>query len=182
MKAVSEQMVTEASGQGGQGKSSATAGRGRRPEGSLGIRIYKPSQGFYTRVGTAIGAGILSLGGAMYLFDELAGTLDQGWKYTNPILYGSAVGFLVLMGLVIYWIVGLNAKANDFFIATEGEMKKVSWTSTQDVIRSTKVVIVTVIVMSIFLFAADLLFMMFFSQIGVLKGAPSLFKIFGIGS
>ena len=49
------------------------------------------------------------------------------------------------MCVLTYWVVGVNRKANDFFIATEGEMKKVNWSTRAEVIRSTKVVIVTVV-------------------------------------
>ena len=95
--------------------------------------------------------------------------------------YGVAVGFMLAMGVLLYWVVGLNRKANDFFIATEGEMKKVNWSSRQEVVRSTKVVIVTVVLMGVFLFVVDLLFMEFFSSIEVLKTPSMLRKLFGHG-
>jgi preprotein translocase SecE subunit len=60
-------------------------------------------------------------------------------------------------------------------------MKKVSWSTRKEVIRSTKVVIFSVIVLGIFLFLADIMFMLFFSSINVLKG-PTLERLFGSGS
>jgi preprotein translocase subunit SecE len=77
--------------------------------------------------------------------------------------------------------VGLNRKANDFFIATEGEMKKVNWSSRQEIVRSTKVVVVTVILFGAFLFLADVLFMEFFSAIKVLQTPSMLRRLFGQG-
>jgi len=149
-----------------------------RPAGG-GLRIYKPGPGYYPRGGTAVGSGILIIWGAFFLLDEFRGSLDPNASYYYPIQYGVAVGFILAMGALLYWVVGLNRKANDFFIATEGEMKKVSWSTRQEVVRSTKVVIVTVVLMAIFLFAADLLFMEFFSAIKVLKTPSMLQRLFG---
>ena len=61
------------------------------------------------------------------------------------------------------------------------EMKKVSWSTRKELIRSTKVVIFSVIVLGVFLFMADVMFMLFFSTIKVLQG-PGLERLFGSGS
>lgn len=151
------------------------------PPSGFGLRFYKPGQGFYTRAGTAIGAGVLIVAGAIFLFDELGGWLVQRNPYRLPIQYGVTTGFMLLMGVIIYWLVGRNRKVNDFFIATEGEMKKVSWSTRKELIRSTKVVIFSVIVLGVFLFLADIMFILFFSTIKVLKG-PGLERLFGSGS
>lgn len=145
-----------------------------------GLKIYKSGQGYYTRVGTAIGAGILIIWGALFIIDELNGLLDPKKTYYNPLMYGAAVAFILGMGGLLYWVVGLSRKTNDFFIATEGEMKKVSWSGRKEVVRSTKVVIVTVVLMGAFLFLADMLFMEFFSFIKVLKTPSMLDRLFGI--
>lgn len=152
-----------------------------RPTGG-GLRIYKSGQGYYTRMGTAIGAGVLIAWGAYFLLDELSASLDPNAGYYYPVQYGVAVAFILALGALLYWVVGLNRRANDFFIATEGEMKKVNWSSRQEVIRSTKVVIVSVVLMAILLFVADVLFMEFFSFIKVLKTPSLLDKLFGGGS
>jgi preprotein translocase SecE subunit len=152
-----------------------------RPAGG-GLRIYKAGQGYYTRLGTAIGGGVLILWGAFFLLDELSTFLDPNASYYYPVQYGVAVGFILGMGALLYWIVGLNRKANDFFIATEGEMKKVNWSTRQEVVRSTKVVVVTVVLLGVFLFLADILFMEFFSFIKVLKTPSMLDRLFGHGS
>lgn len=144
-----------------------------------GLRLYKPGQGYYTRLGTAIGAGILIVWGAFFLLDELGALLDPNASYYLPVQYGVAVGFILVLGVVLYWVVGLSRRTNDFFIATEGEMKKVNWSTRQEVVRSTKVVIVTVVLMAAFLFLADVLFMEFFSLIRVLKTPSLLQRLFG---
>ena len=161
------------------GQQAKTIRKTREAAGRGGLRLYKPGQGYYTRVGTAVGAGALILWGGKFLFDEMSGMLGSV-SYALPLQYGVTAGFILVMGVVLYWVVGLSRKANDFFIATEGEMKKVNWSTKQEIIRSTKVVVLVTIVMSVFLFAADLLFMMIFSGLGVLRAGPTLFEVFGI--
>lgn len=142
--------------------------------GGGGLRIYKPGQGYYTRVGTAVGAGLMVIWCVLFINDQFINYLDPKQIYAAYLRFGVDVAVLGILGGLVYWIVGLHRGANDFFIATEGEMKKVSWSSWPDVVRSTQVVIVSVILLGIFLFVADLLFMKFFGAIGVLQGVPSI--------
>jgi preprotein translocase SecE subunit len=165
----------------GAGKPARPSRGGARIAGG-GLRIYKPGQGYYTRVGTAIGTGVLILAGSVFLFTELGASISPKATYALPVKYGVAVGFILAMGAVLYWIVGVSRKSNDFFIATEGEMKKVGWSSRKDVVRSTKVVIVSVILLGAFLFVVDLFFIVLFSSIGVLEGYSGLEGLLGIGS
>lgn len=164
----------------GQGASADRQAKAPRQAG--GLRLYKPSQGYHTRLGTAIGGGLLAVAGAVFVFNELSRDIDPGARYALPVMYGSAVAFMLVMGALLYWIVGLNRKANEFFIATEGEMKKVNWSTRQEIVKSTKVVIFCVVVLSVFLFAADLLFMVLFSAIGVLQGGAVFARLFNFGS
>jgi len=150
--------------------------------GGGGLRIYKPGQGFYTRVGTAIGVGILAVAGAYYLSGELDYVIDPASSHALPVKYSIVVAFLLVMGVVTYWVAGANRTTNDFFIATEGEMKKVSWSTWPEVVRSTKVVILAVLMLGIFLFVVDLAFMAFFSWINVLEGWSAFERLFGAGS
>lgn len=156
--------------------------QGKTTLGGGGLRVYKPGQGYYTRVGTAVGGGLLVIAGGLFLFSEFGAYVDPKAGYALPLQYGVSVAFILILSVALYWAVGLNRRTNDFFIATEGEMKKVSWSSRRDIIRSTKVVIIAVLILGAFIFAADLLFMMFFSTIGVLKGAPGIEKMLGLGS
>ena len=131
--------------------------------------LYKPSQGYYTRVWTGAVSGLLTCWGAQWLYTKLE-------VFDSRILQVSAAVIVILgFGLLGYWALGLNRKVCDFLIATEGEMKKVNWTSRKDIIGSTKVVVFVVVAMSILLFVIDLFFMAFFSGIGVLKG-PGFFE------
>jgi preprotein translocase subunit SecE len=54
-------------------------------------------------------------------------------------------------------------------IATEAEMNKVSWTSKDDLIRATTVVLTTVVIMAVFLFLVDTLWTYLLQWLGVLS-------------
>jgi len=73
---------------------------------------------------------------------------------------------VAVLGLITFWLVN-RPKSADFLISTEGEMKKVSWSSKKEIIGSTKVVIVTTLLMAGLLFAVDILFANIFQWIGV---------------
>ncbi len=134
--------------------------------------IYKLGQGYHTRVWSAIGYGALVLWFAYFLFDKLS-VIDAG-NSTLLIQVGAVVAVIIGFGLLGYWLLGLNRRVGDFLIATEGEMKKVSWSSRKEIIGSTKVVIFVRVFMAVLLFVVDLFFIMFFNAIGVLKGTSML--------
>lgn len=135
--------------------------------------VYKGGQGAYTRKGTALGAGVLVLAGANFLYDQLSVFRDDR-AWTLWLQAGIPLLLLVVLGLLTFWIVGVNRKVCDFMIATEGEMKKVHWSSRREIIGSTKVVIMFTILLATLLFMVDQVFLSFFSWIGVLRGAPSV--------
>jgi preprotein translocase SecE subunit len=62
-------------------------------------------------------------------------------------------------------------------IATEGEMKKVNWSTRREIIGSTKVVIVFTLLLTLVLFVVDMIFITFFGWIGVLREAPSVWEM-----
>lgn len=132
------------------------------------FEIYKPGQGYYTRICTAIGAGILILGAGNFIFNEMA-IYQTDAQWTLWLRVGVPTVVVVGLGLLLYWLVGVKRGACDFLIATEGEMKKVSWSSRNELIGSTKVVIATTLFLAILLFVVDSLFKMFFMFIGVLE-------------
>ncbi len=127
-----------------------------------GPRIYKRSQGKYTRVITALAVLIMVAWGSYSLAEKLSG------YGVNPYLrFGIPLGVLVFFGLLMFWLVNKPRMA-DFLIATESEMKKVSWSSKKEVIGSTKVVIVTTFIMAALLFLVDFVFAKIFKLIGVM--------------
>jgi preprotein translocase subunit SecE len=166
--------------------SDLTPGAGKRSDesrlGGGGLRVYKAGQGYYTRVGTAVGAGVLVIWGMVFMYSEFQQYMNPKSPYFLPVAWSMCLAFLAVMGGLVYWAVGLSRNVSDFFIATEGEMKKVSWSTWPEVIRSTKVVVVTVVVMAVFLFVVDIGFMMLFRALKVLEAAPTLQQLFGMKS
>lgn len=129
--------------------------------------IYKPGQGHRTRVWSAVSFGALACWFAYFVYAKLV--VIQTGQATKLIRVGVLVGIILVFGLLGYWLLALNRKVCDFLIATEGEMKKVNWTTRKDIIGSTKVVIFVMIGLTVILFGADLFFTQFFRWIGVLR-------------
>ena len=82
-----------------------------------------------------------------------------------------AVVVIAVFGLIGYWLVGRKASVVDFMIATEGEMKKVNWSSRREILGSTWVVIALTAFIALFCFAFDRVFQQIFTWIDVLEQA-----------
>lgn len=148
-------------------------GAGGPPSGVPGgrggfFKQYKQDQGKTTRVGTFVGAGAVIAWGAKFVYDRLA--IYQGdelWQLL--VTTGIPILVLVILGALAWWIIFAHRGSGDFMIATEGEMKKVSWSSRREVLGSTKVVIAFTVLLAILLFVVDLVFQFGFRELGVLK-------------
>ncbi len=123
------------------------------------MQIYRKSQGRWTRLGTIGGVGVLIVVGAWYTWSEL----PSGLRLFRAIIP------LVLMLACLYVLLRVvnSKRPADFMIATEGEMKKVSWSSKKEIIGSTKVVITTLLLMGLFLFLVDLSLKVLMQALGV---------------
>jgi len=129
---------------------------------------YKTEQGKNTRTGTMAAAFVLIAWGTYFLYDQLRIYEGDAW-WQLLITVGIPLSFGIVAFAVSWWACFTNRTAGDFMIATEGEMKKVSWSSRREVIGSTKVVIAFTLLMAVFIFGVDLIFQAFFQWIGVLK-------------
>lgn len=89
----------------------------------------------------------------------------------EPILIQlAALGAVMLLGgALVYYFVAASRGTAEFLIATDGEMKKVNWTSRKQIIGSTWVVVFACFLISAFLFGVDFLFSQFFQLIDVLE-------------
>ena len=118
--------------------------------------IYKRGQGKYTRLCSAFGIAIIAGLGCLQLYKKLqAGDLGLWIETMVP------AGLLVVLALLIFWLANKPSIA-DFMIAAEGEMKKVSWSSRQEIAVSTFIVFVVVIIMAVLLGTTDISFRTFF--------------------
>ena len=88
-------------------------------------------------------------------------------EYTPVWRLGLPAGLALVLGWVIFRIIHFTPFA-EFLIATEAEMNKVSWTSKDDLYRATTVVLATVVLMALFLFVVDWLWLFILRMIGVL--------------
>ncbi|MHC4727218.1 MAG: preprotein translocase subunit SecE [Planctomycetota bacterium] len=119
--------------------------------------IYKRGQGKYTRLCSAFAIAIISGLGCLQLYKRLQAT-DLGLWIETMV----PAGLFVVFALLISWLMNKSSVA-DFLIAAEGEMKKVSWSSRQEIAVSTFIVIIVVFIMAVLLGATDLIFNTFFT-------------------
>jgi preprotein translocase SecE subunit len=130
--------------------------------------IYKPGQGYWTRICTAGGAVVVLALMAQFIFTSIITRANNA----NTSIVGGVVAAVAVAAAVIMWHYFNKPTVVDFFIATESEMKKVNWTSRKDLIGSTKVVIVFMFLTAGLLFLIDVFFGYFFWLIKVLKQGP----------
>lgn len=126
------------------------------------FNIYKRGQGKYTRLCSAFAVAIIAGLGCLQLYNQLEAT-SWGWSNRATMWIATLVpaGLFVVLALLIFWLVNKQRVA-DFMIASEGEMKKVSWSSKQEIAVSTFIVIVVVVIMALILGTADVSFQTFF--------------------
>ena len=161
--------------------------RAEKGEGQGFFTIYKKGQGYWTRVCSYGAAALIILLTANFIWTQLP---PQILGYLTPdnatgpqtALAASRANHITI-GVCIAWIVGasalvwhlMNKPTNvDFLIATDSEMKKVNWTSRQELIGSTKVVIVFMLMIAVLLFTLDMYFTHLFYKLSVLKGDSPL--------
>ena len=142
---------------------------GARSPGGGPLKPHKPEQGKWTRRGTFISVGALVAWGGVFVNQRLSGYQDIEAWWSVLITPGIPVALVVVLGTLAYWVSFVNRKSSDFMIATEGEMKKVNWSTKREVIGSTKVVITMTLLLAILLFTVDLAFQRLFVAIKVLK-------------
>jgi preprotein translocase SecE subunit len=141
--------------------------------------IYKKGQGYWTRMGTAIGAGLLGLLLVGQIYSRVPAFMRGDAHRASKIAMIAAVVFGALYAFLAWRL--MNKPTNvDFLIATDSEMKKVNWTSRRELIGSTKVVIGFMFAIAIFLFLLDLFFNTVFYYLHILHD-PWWKTIFGTG-
>ncbi len=123
--------------------------------------LYKPLQGKQARLWTGVALGVVVVAG-IWRLSEMLDSYAPPTRYGIPALIGVVLGWLIFRVLQY-------SPFGEFLIATEAEMNKVSWTSRDDLIRATKVVLVTLLIVALYLFAVDWLWSVLLQAIGVLR-------------
>jgi|SRR5687767_12340418 len=170
---------------GGGGGAGGGTPRTREDQGDGFFKIYKKGQGYWTRMGTALGAGLLIALTVWFFYQQLPVWLTPAFTPANPtpeqVRAAGPTARNVTLGICTAMLLGfaalawrlMNKPSNaDFLIATDGEMKKVNWTSRRELIGSTKVVIFFMFLIAFILFAIDIIFGYFFQLIRVLDTGP----------
>jgi preprotein translocase subunit SecE len=169
----SDAIVT--SGAGDSGREKPPQQPSRRADDRPGFfHIYKPGQGYWTRMGTAGAAFLIAAltGHFLYTYMHIWLTkLGMSADAARPTSIYIIAGLLIAWGLFVWYMMNKPSNA-DFLIATDSEMKKVNWTSKRELIGSTKVVIFFMFLIAFLLFAFDIVFGYLFYFLDVLKTKP----------
>ena len=129
------------------------------------VGVYKGRQGRITRQATwaSLGAVIALAAYKLYLTLESMQRpqLSPTWYFGLPLLS-------LMVGLwLAYRLVNLSRFA-DFLIAVEAEMKKVSWPTWAELVRSSIVVIFVIFALALVLWLYDFLWQALFSAMGII--------------
>jgi preprotein translocase subunit SecE len=127
------------------------------------VGLYKRTQGRITRQVTFFVFALGFLIAAWRLYVLLKASTSSAVGY-----YGIPLAVLALGTWISYRIVNMPRFA-DFLIAVEAEMNKVSWPSTDELIRSSVVVIFVIFFLAFLLFGFDQVWMLLFRALGVLR-------------
>jgi preprotein translocase SecE subunit len=148
--------------------------------------VYRKGFGLYSRVAVGIALGILALFASVSLYNALIDLPDIAEGFRVPLVdvgltWGllSSVALFVFLGFfVCVFVAGLETglkpldsggkKTVEFLIDTQGELQKVSWPTRYELIGSTAVVIVSVVVIGVFVLGVDWFVSVIMKYIGVL--------------
>ena len=145
------------------------AAREAREEKPSFFRPYKRGYGFWTRLGTGIGAALLIIFTIQFLYSRLPAWANL--RRDEWILYAVLAGVGLALAAVAWWLIN-RPRSVDFLINTDGEMKKVTWPTWRELIGSTKVVTFFMFFIAFLLFAYDIIFGYAAYFLDVLKIAP----------
>jgi len=146
----------------------------RADDGPGFFHLYKPGQGYWTRMGTAGAALLVAVLTAHFLYQYMhiwLGKFGMSESAARPTSIYIIAGLAIAWGLFVWYMMNKPTNA-DFLIATDSEMKKVNWTSKRELIGSTKVVIIFMFLIAFLLFAFDIIFGYLFYFLDVLKTKP----------
>ena len=113
---------------------------------------------------------LTTLGMGTAVSGVVTGTPHGDPLFPPMYIQGAGVGLLLILGAgMTWWLVGIRQPTVEFLIATDGEMKKVNWSTRKDVTASTWVVVMWSVLLAFGLFGVDFVFSQFFKLVGVLQ-------------
>ncbi|BBM85568.1 preprotein translocase subunit SecE [Candidatus Uabimicrobium amorphum] len=82
---------------------------------------------------------------------------------TPKLLVSLGIGLLLIIMSAYFCF--LSQRTSDFLIDTESEMRKVSWPTMKEVVKSSTVVIIAIIILALYLFVVDIGFDSIFQRV-----------------
>ena len=134
--------------------------------------IYKSGQGYWVRLMSAISFGVILVLGLNWLWGWLK-TISFGELETAYVQVATTLVLGTIFGGLGYYLIGSKRRTVEFFIATEGEMKKVNWSTKKELQRSTWAVIGLTLLLAFYCFVLDRIFYILFWWMGVLDASSS---------
>lgn len=148
--------------------------------------VYKKGQGIYSRIVVGIALGVLGLFASISLNNALLDLPNVAQNTKVPLVgigltWGLICSFALfaVLGFLIYiFVAGMETgvkpldssgkRVVEFLIETQGELQKVSWPTKYELVGSTAVVIISVVVIGIFVLGVDWFVSLIMEYIGVL--------------
>jgi len=125
----------------------------------MAFEICKRGQGKNARLWSGFAVATISALGCYRLFVKLTSTVESlAFQMLVPVFV------FAIIAAAIFWLANKPSLA-DFMISAEGEMKKVNWSTREEIVSSTIVVIVVLLFMAALLGVTDLCFQFLFSAI-----------------
>jgi preprotein translocase subunit SecE len=129
------------------------------------MKVYKPDQGRMARMASFWSLVLLLLFGCSFLYDTLSNyvaalkTPFGGLSIpivSIPLSGAFLIAFVIFAGGTAWLFTWMQSpKVADFLIDVEGELRKVTWPSGQEVVNASIVVVITVTVLMGFLAGSD---------------------------
>ncbi len=130
--------------------------------------IYKAGQGYWVRLMSAYAFGAIIALGMVWLWKEFDGITMFGLEPTYVRVAIMLLAALVFGGIT-WFLLGRHRSTVEFMVATEGEMRKVNWSSRREVEAATRVVILLTIFTAAYCWGFDIVFASIFRWMTVLR-------------
>ncbi|MCH2137950.1 MAG: preprotein translocase subunit SecE [Phycisphaerales bacterium] len=130
--------------------------------------IYKAGQGYWVRLMSAYGYGAVIALGLVWLWKEFDGVTVFGLEPTY-VRVGIMLLAALIFGGITWYLLGVHRSTVEFMVATEGEMRKVNWSSRQEIATATRVVILLTLFTAMYCRGFDFIFAGIFTWMTVLR-------------
>lgn len=114
----------------------------------MALSVYKKGQGTAARGAAGVAMVLLAIWASRQMWYATI-----GWALPAQVI---ATGFIAfLFGALPVYLILCQQQVSELLIETQQEMRKVAWSSRAEVMGSTFVVLVTVVLLSMFIFVTD---------------------------